>query len=128
MDTSRLSSAPNSTQDMPVVDASMLNSLGKARCLPSLLELDSSQELTVDPNMLMIDTSMLSSLDKARCLPTVLELDSSQELTVDPNILLIDTSMLSSLGKARCLPRVQEGMLIMNPNIIPNLSTTRIVL
>ncbi|TVY80936.1 hypothetical protein LSUE1_G004523 [Lachnellula suecica] len=100
MDTSRLSSAlnSNSTQDMPVVDASMLNSLGKARCLPSSLELDSSQELTVDPNMLMIDTSMLSSLGKARCLPNVQDSEANQ-----------------------------EGMFMMNPNMMSNLSATRMV-
>jgi hypothetical protein len=50
-----------------VVDESMLNSLGKARCLLSALELGSSQEFTVDLNML----SMLSSLGKARCLLSV---------------------------------------------------------
>jgi hypothetical protein len=102
MDTSRLSSAlnSNSTRDMPMVDASMLNSLGKACCLPTALELDSSQELTVDPNMLMVDTSMLSSLGKARCLPSVQGSETNQE-----EMLMMNPNMMPLLGATRMVPQ-----------------------
>jgi hypothetical protein len=83
---------------MLMIDTNMLSSLGKARCLPSALELDLSQELTVDLNILMIDISMLSSLGKACCLPSVLDLEANR-----------------------------KGILMINPHIMANLSATRMV-